>query len=57
MKASEFKEALQKAQKITDPFGNYKENSISDELFSRFEKENIHKSHQEPEIKIMNLIE
>ena len=40
-KASEFKEALQKAQKLTDPSGNYKEDSISDELFRRFEKDNI----------------
>ena len=28
-KVSEFKEALQKAQKLTDPSGNYKEDSIS----------------------------
>ena len=32
---------MQKAQKLTDPSGNYKEDSISDELFRRFEKENI----------------
>ena len=40
-KDSEFKDALEKAQKMTDPTGRYKYETINRELHSRFEEDNI----------------
>ena len=40
-KDSEFKDALEKAQRMTDPTGRYKYDTINRELLSRFEEDNI----------------